>query len=61
VALGEVKPLAVNGLSTMTYSDVVSLRRAADADEDILVGREASGYGGQLTNLSIVTIFSLAR
>jgi hypothetical protein len=35
--------------------------RAADADEDISAGREASGYSGQLTNLSVVTIFSLAR
>jgi hypothetical protein len=40
---------------------VASSRRAADTDDDIPAGREASGYGGQLTILSAVTIFSLAR
>jgi hypothetical protein len=40
---------------------VASSRRAADADEDIPADHKASGYGGQLTNLSVVTIFSLAQ
>jgi hypothetical protein len=40
---------------------VASSRPVADVDRDIPTGREASGYGGQLTNLSVVTIFSLAR
>jgi hypothetical protein len=40
---------------------VASSRRAVDADDDILAGRKASGYGGQLTSLSTVTIFSLPQ
>jgi hypothetical protein len=40
---------------------VASLQRAADANDVILAGREASEYGGQLTISSAVTIFLLAR
>jgi hypothetical protein len=40
---------------------VASSRRAADANDDIPAGGEASGYGGQLTSLSVVMIFSLPR
>jgi hypothetical protein len=40
---------------------VASSRQVPNANEDIPTGREASGYGGQLINLSVVTIFSLAR
>jgi hypothetical protein len=43
-----------------TPKHVASSRRAADADDVIPAGREASGYSGQLRISSAVTIFSLA-
>jgi hypothetical protein len=50
MALNKVKTQAADGLSTVTYSG-----------DGILADREASGYGGQLTISSTVTIFSLVR
>jgi hypothetical protein len=56
VALTGAKTQATDGLSTAIYYDVVMSPSTWHP-----CGRRASGYGGQLTISSAVTIFSLAR
>jgi hypothetical protein len=67
VALTGAMSQATDGLSTMIYCDVVMPpntwhpcgKRQTPAMV-ILIGRGASGYGGQLTVSSVVKIFSPA-